>query len=135
MQSDNAGAASPRKKILIIDDDEDVHVIIMEVLKSRENYQYFGARDGKEGIEAAKKILPDLILLDIMMPAIDGFGVQEYLRKDTATESIPIIFVTARTSLEDTIRAVGQGASGYIEKPFDLKRLLRKIDSLMGQNK
>jgi len=122
---------SEQKKILIVDDEEDMHLIMAEIL-GKSGYKIFSARNGAEGLDVARKTMPDLIILDIMMPAIDGFKVQEILREDPKLCKIPVVFVTARTALEDTIQAITHGAAGYIEKPFDVKHITRKIESILG---
>ena len=123
--------AENKKKVLVIDDEEDMQVIATEVLK-RNGYEAYSARNGQDGLNMAQSVKPDLILLDVMMPLIDGFRLQELLLEDEKTKMIPIVFVTARTALEDTVRAVSKGAVGYIEKPFDVKQLVRKIESLLN---
>jgi len=122
---------SPAKKILVIDDEEKVQELVLDILLPH-GYTMYSARNGEEGVAKAKEIIPNLILLDIMMPIMDGFKVQETLKEDKSTEHIPIVFITAKTSLHDTMRAMSSGAAGYIEKPFDVKRLLRKVKSLLA---
>lgn len=120
------------KKILIIDDEEDVHLIITEALASS-GYAVKSMKSGTTGIALARAEKPDLILLDVMMPALDGFQVQQALKDDPTTKNIPIIFITARAALEDTVRAVTHGAVGYIEKPIDVHRLIQKVDSVFSK--
>ncbi len=123
-----------KKKILVIDDEQKVRELIADLL-GHQGYQLCFAEDGPQGLEAAKRELPDLILLDVMMPTMDGFQVQKKLSEDGNTAKIPVVFVTARAALEDTMRAMSQGAAGYIEKPFDVKRLVRKVESLLEPKK
>ena len=119
------------KKILIIDDEKEAQELLMEILKA-EGYQLFTAGDGLTGLETAKRVRPDLILLDILMPQMDGLLVQEQIREDPAIAKVPIVFITAKSSVDSAHRAVTAGASGYIEKPFEVKRLLAKIRALLA---
>jgi DNA-binding response OmpR family regulator len=122
------------KKILIIDDEREAQELLCEILKF-EGYQTFTAADGIAGLESVKSVKPDLILLDILMPQMDGLLVQEKIRENPETAGIPIIFITAKSSVDSAHRAVSSGASGYIEKPFEVKRLLAKIRSLLEKHK
>lgn len=102
--------------ILIIDDTPDNIRILNEIL--RNDYRILFARSGTQGIEIAKKELPDLILLDIVMPGMDGYEVCKVLKNETATMWIPIIFVTAMVSVEEETKGLEAGAIDYITKPF-----------------
>jgi DNA-binding response OmpR family regulator len=119
-----------KKKILLIDDDMQIRELLRRCVE-RWGYEFASAQDGKEGIDKVKEFQPNLILLDIMMPEMDGFSVQDHLKNDPETANIPIIFTTAKNTIEDTITAMSQGAVGYVEKPFDMDRLLRKIKALL----
>lgn len=122
-----------KNKILMIDDEENIRKLVNGVLVLNGYTPHF-AKDGPEGVSMAKRILPDLILLDIRMPGMDGFEVLRQLKADPATKGIPVVFMTASSVLEDTIHAMSQGAAGYIEKPIDLNRFLRKVNSLLGRD-
>ncbi len=124
--------AQPPKRILLIDDEPEVQDLLTLFLKIR-GYEGHLARNGEEGIEMAKKLLPDLILLDIMMPKVDGFRVQETLKQDPDASKIPIIFITAKAEPENAQKAITAGAKAYIEKPFDLNTLTETIHSALGQ--
>lgn len=116
------------KKILVIEDDKTVRRNIT-LLLNEEGYTVFTARDGREGIVTAKKICPDLILCDIMMQGVDGYGVFVTLLKDPATRTIPFIYLTAKVEKEDIRRGMSLGADDYIFKPFDAEDLLNSIAS------
>jgi CRP/FNR family transcriptional regulator, cyclic AMP receptor protein len=116
------------KTILIIEDNEDIRENVAEIL-TLSNYNVLTAANGKEGIEAAQKQHPDLIICDIMMPGIDGYGVLHVLRKDTATQSIPFIFLTSKSERSDFRAAMELGADDYITKPFAGNELLNAIES------
>ena len=116
-----------KNKILIIEDNKDVRENISEIL-SLSGYDTLTASNGKEGVEAALKMQPDLILCDIMMPELDGYGVLRILSKNQASASIPFIFLTAKTEMTDMRRGMTLGADDYITKPFDDVELLDTIE-------
>jgi len=115
------------RKLLVIDDHDDIRENIAEIL-SLAGYETFTAANGKKGVEAAIRHIPDLVICDIMMPELDGYGVLHLLRKNTATENIPFIFLTARTERGDFRKGMEMGADDYITKPFDDIELLNAIE-------
>lgn len=114
------------KKILVIEDEVMVREGLVELL-SAEGYLPISARDGEEGVRLAWETLPDLILCDIMMPRLDGFGVLSRLSRDAATATIPFIFLTARTERDDIRLGMSLGADDYIMKPFSIDDVLHAI--------
>ena len=116
------------KTILIIEDNEDIRENVAEIL-TLSDYKVKLATNGKEGIEMAQKELPDLIICDIMMPGIDGYGVLLVLHKAPETQSIPFIFLTSKSERSDFRAAMELGADDYITKPFSGNELLNAIDS------
>jgi len=113
------------KKILIIDDEMD----FIDLLKARleaEGYEIIAACDGAQGLEKAKEEKPDLILLDIMMPKMDGYQVCRFLKFDEAFKHIPIIMLSARSQAQDQKKGTEVGADAYVTKPFDNADLLKK---------
>ena len=118
------------KKILVIDDLPE-NVFMLQDRLEHEGYEVITAYDGKNGIEKAKAELPDLILLDVMMPDINGLEVCKILVNDEKTASIPIILVTAKTGAEDTKEGLDAGAFDYIKKPFNKIELLARVRSAL----
>ncbi len=118
------------KKILVIDDLPENVFLIQDRLE-REGYEVITAFDGKTGIQRTKNELPDLILLDVMMPEMSGFEVCKILINDPLTSRIPIILVTARTEAEDIKEGLEAGAFDYIKKPFNRIELLARIHSAL----
>ena len=116
------------KTILIIEDNEDIRENVVEILMLSE-YKTLTAKNGKEGIEAAQKNIPDLIVCDIMMPGVDGYGVLHVLHKDPSTQNIPFIFLTSKSERSDFRSAMEMGADDYITKPFAGNELLNAIES------
>ncbi|MFB3057498.1 MAG: response regulator transcription factor, partial [Ignavibacteriaceae bacterium] len=118
------------KRILVIDDLHE-NVFLLQDRLEHEGYEVLTAYDGKSGIEKAITEIPDLILLDVMMPDINGFDVCKTLVNDSKTSTIPIILVTAKTDVEDTKEGLDAGAYGYIKKPFNKVELLARVKSAL----
>ncbi len=120
-----------KKKILIIDDEPDVIKIVDFRLKSA-GYKVNMASDGREGIESIKKERPDLILLDIRMPVMDGYEVCRRIKSDEEFSGIPVIFLTASSGATIKDKVSEYMADDYIIKPFDSENLLKKVKNLIG---
>ncbi|OGX07660.1 MAG: hypothetical protein A2Z88_00765 [Omnitrophica WOR_2 bacterium GWA2_47_8] len=113
-------------KILIIEDEPHISKLVAYLLQ-KGGYAVVQAVDGKKGIAAAKKELPDLILLDVMMPGMDGFTVAKALREDKRTSAIPILMLSSAAQYKDRIKGISSGATDYLTKPFEPKELLQKV--------
>lgn len=116
------------KHILLIEDNTDVRENTAEILELA-NYKVSQAENGKVGVEFAQKLKPDLIICDIMMPELDGYGVIYLLSKNPETSSIPFIYLTAKSDRSDFRKGMDMGADDYITKPFDDIELLRAVES------
>ena len=114
------------KKILVIEDEEFVRENILELLDA-EGFDVFGAQNGLIGVDLAKAKMPDLILCDVMMPGLDGYGVLTTIRQDPAMAAIPFIFLTAKAAKADFRQGMELGADDYITKPFTRAELLGAI--------
>lgn len=117
--------------VLIIDDNNDIRQYERTLLQ--DNYFVLEASDGKEGIDVAKKEVPDLVICDVMMPVMDGLEFTEQLKTNTATSHIPVIMLTAKNLEEHRAEGYAHGADSYITKPFHSKVLLARIDNLLKQ--
>lgn len=115
-----------KANILVVDDQE-INVKLLQKILEKEGYVLQVARDGQEGVDSARRQLPDLILLDIMMPQKDGFQVCEELRQDSSTEHIPIIFLSAKTETEDIVKGLDAGGNDYVTKPFNKTEVLARV--------
>ena len=115
-----------QKKILIVDDERDIVKALMIRLQSN-GYHVVAAFDGAQGISMANKEIPDLVILDIRMPAGDGFSVVEKLKQSDRTDRIPIIFLTGSPERNAEEKAIGLGARFYIKKPYDPEELLDAV--------
>jgi DNA-binding response OmpR family regulator len=120
-------------KILVIDDLPE-NVFLLQDRLEREGYEIITSYDGKSGIEKAIKEIPDLILLDVMMPDLNGIEVCKVLVLNPITTNIPIILVTAKSGAEDTKEGLEAGAFDYIKKPFDRIELLARVHSALKLN-
>lgn len=121
-------------KILVIEDEDQVREIILEMLEAEE-FNAIGAENGSVGVQLALEQIPDLILCDVMMPELDGYGVITALRQNPATETIPFIFLTAKASKPDIRQGMDLGADDYLTKPFTLNELLAAISTRLEKKK
>lgn len=112
--------------VLVIEDNEQ-NLYLMRFLLEKNDFTVVEATDGINGVEAAKKIKPDLILLDIQLPIMDGYAVARELRKDDQLAAVPIVAVTSYAMAGDRERALEAGADGYIEKPIDPEKFIEQI--------
>jgi len=117
------------KLILVVDDDPDILWALRRNLGD-EGYEVLTARDGVEALKIAPRHRPDLIILDISMPRLDGLQVCHNLRRDPTLASVPILFLTAREAVEDRIKGLEEGADDYLVKPFDLRELKARVRAL-----
>ena len=118
-------------KVLIVDDIKDNRFMIKLTLKQAGSYHFFEASNGKEGVEIALKELPHIILMDAMMPIMDGFEAIRILRSDPATKNIPILMVSALGKKNEKVKALQSGISDFISKPFDKTELAIRVNSLL----
>lgn len=121
-----------KARIQIIEDNDDIRESIVEILELA-NYEVIAADNGKAGIELATQHVPDLILCDIMMPELDGYGVLYLLGKNPQTASIPFIFLTAKAERTDMRKGMEMGADDYLTKPFDDMELLNAVESRLSK--
>jgi DNA-binding response OmpR family regulator len=120
-----------KKKVLVVDDEDDIRHFLELVLRDR-GYEVFVAAGGEEGLERALEVRPDLILLDIMMPVLDGWEVLRRLKERAETAGFPVAVLSARTEAKDRARGIREGAVDYIGKPFTLQELLRRIEAIFN---
>lgn len=122
-------------RVVCIEDEPDM-IELMRLLLTRQGFEVIGARGGKEGIELVEKNLPELILLDIMMPDLDGWEVYDHLKQNPKTRDIPVIVVTARAQTAEKLKALGEaGVDDYIVKPFGPGQLLDSIQRVLGRKR
>ena len=123
-----------KKRILLVDDEPDLVQLVSLRLQAA-GYEVQTAYDGQQAIEQVKKNRPDLMILDLMLPKIDGYKVCRLLKFDERTQNLPILIFTARAQAEDVTLATECGADAYLTKPFDASTLLSKLGELLGAEK
>ncbi|MBI5957686.1 MAG: response regulator transcription factor [Chloroflexi bacterium] len=116
----------PKKRLLIIEDDVDVSEMLVTFFESQ-GYEVFHAEEGAEGITLSRSKFPNLVLLDVMLPDMDGFDVCKALRTTTLTKYIPITFLTQRDARADKVAGLELGADDYVTKPFDIEELRLRV--------
>ena len=122
-----------RKLVLVADDDPDILDLVTFRL-DRAGYEVVQARDGQEALDAALERTPDLCVLDVMMPRLDGYEVTRRLRQESATRSVPIILLTARAQEADVQRGFESGATDYVKKPFSPQELRARVEALLARS-
>lgn len=120
--------------VLVVDDDP-VILRLLEVNFEMEGFTVVRASDGAEGLERAREVLPDVVVLDVMMPRMTGYEVAAALRGDSATAAIPIIFVTARAQSGDVERGMELGVDDYVTKPFDPLDLIVRVNTVLARSR
>jgi DNA-binding response OmpR family regulator len=121
--------AGLKKKLLIADDDAGILTALHETLE--ENYLIYSASDGAEALGLAQKVMPDLIILDMMMPKMDGLEACSRIKAGSKTSAIPVLLLTGKNQMEDTQKGFESGADAYMVKPFLPEILLKKIRELI----
>lgn len=119
-------------RVLVVDDEAPIRLLCRVNLEA-EGMEVLEAADGLEGIEQAREVRPDVILLDVMMPGLDGWQVAEQLLDDPATNGIPIVFLTARAELRDRARGIDLGGMEYVTKPFNPIELAPIVQGLLDR--
>lgn len=120
------------KKILIVEDEENVRSLIKETLEFLNKYEIYEAGTGKEALEKIREIHPDLVILDIMLPDIDGYSICEQIKEDPSLSTL-VLMLTARSSELDKRVGYSMGADEYMTKPFGLADLITRIENLLGE--
>jgi DNA-binding response OmpR family regulator len=121
---------SMKAKILVVDDDPDLTNLVRSILEA-EDYMVYSAESGEEALGEVPKLRPDLIILDIILPGIDGYNICKILKTDDHTSPIPIIILSIRSSVEDRIMGLNIGADDYITKPFDPGELAARVEAVL----
>lgn len=118
------------KKILIVDDEPNI-VMALEYTFKKNNFEVFIARDGQEALDILKNQLPDIIILDVMMPMVDGFATLEQIKKEERLQNCKVIFLSAKNKEKDIEKGISLGADLYVVKPFSTKKLVEQVQDLL----
>jgi len=121
----------PKKRLLVVDDEQDMLLAIKLRLQAT-GYEVFTAVDGLEGLSQARQLKPDLIILDIMLPKMNGYKVSRFLKFDEEFKHIPIIMLTALAGDDDRTTGVETGADAYVTKPFESQMLVDTVRRFLG---
>lgn len=128
-----ADEASERKRILVVDDNADIRTLVRELISGE--YDVFEAANGKEGVAKAARLVPDLVICDIMMPVMDGFECCRRIKNEMSTSHIPVLMLTACSMDEQRVEGYDSGADGYVSKPFNAEVLRARIHSLIANRR
>ncbi len=123
-----------KEKILIVEDEKDI-IKMLEYNLKKEGYRILSARDGEDALDLAIKELPDLVILDLMLPGMDGLEVCKELKKEMKTAPIPVIMLTAKSQESDKVLGLELGADDYITKPFSPRELIARIKAVLRRTK
>lgn len=118
------------EKILIVDDEPNI-LLSLEFLMKKKGYEVFIARDGKEALDIIDKTIPNLVVLDIMMPEVDGYEVCKYIKTKPKFSNSKVIFLSAKIKEEEIQKGLALGADDYLTKPFSTRKLMQKITELL----
>ena len=121
------------EKILVVDDEKSI-CDVLELVLSREGYEVFSANNGEEALKKLNVVLPDLIILDIIMPGIDGYEVCKRIRENPSFKKIPIIIHTGKSKEEDILKGFKAGANEYLTKPVNLMEFIAAVKRLLNQS-
>jgi len=119
-----------KNKILIVDDEPNI-VMSLEYAFKKKAFEVFIARDGSEALEILKSSIPDVVLLDIMMPNVDGYQTVKYIKSTKSLEAVKVVFLTAKNKASDVEKGLNLGADKYLIKPFSIKKIVSEIMELM----
>jgi putative two-component system response regulator len=118
-----------KKIIVVVDDEDNIRSALKEVLS--ETYRVYDAADGVEALRLIRRIMPDVVILDILMPEADGYEVCTMLKQDKRTTHIPVIFLSAKAQINDTEKGFKCGGDAFVAKPFSAGKLLKKISEVI----
>ena len=119
------------KTIILVVEDEAAIRLGLSAAMSRQGYRVITAENGNDAIQKAGEYHPDLIISDVMMPVLDGFEMKKKLSADPDLASIPLIYLTARTAVEDRVKGIRDGADDYVTKPFDIDELAARVEAVL----
>ncbi|HEX5773336.1 response regulator transcription factor [Geomobilimonas luticola] len=121
-----------KNKILVVEDEESL-LKLESILLSSKGYNVTGVMDGRSALEEIAANPPDLVILDIMLPELDGFEVCRHIKEDPATKGIPVVMLTAKKNSQDYARGMEMGADAYITKPFKSAKVIETIEGLLNK--
>jgi DNA-binding response OmpR family regulator len=120
-----------KKRVLVVEDDDSIATMLVKMLAQK--YEVERARDGAEGLAAADRFHPQLVILDVMMPGLDGYAVAQRMRLVPTLKNVSIIFLTAKGGPMDVVKGIQSGARFYVSKPFKMDDLMGKVRKALGE--
>ncbi|TCK69393.1 response regulator receiver domain-containing protein [Winogradskyella wandonensis] len=120
-----------KKKIVIVDDEPNI-VMTLEYTFKKNNFEVYIARDGSEALEILESIIPDVIMLDVMMPKVDGYQTLKAIKENKALANTKVVFLTAKNKASDVEKGLKLGADKYLTKPFSIKQIVSEINELIA---
>src|SRR5712692_3412096 len=131
----SGGAPSgPARKVLLVDDEDSLRKVLRDLLE-RDGFEVSEARDGVQALDQVDRVGPDIIVLDLNLPALDGYGVLAQLRSRPATASIPVIVLTAKGDEDNEVRVFELGADDFLQKPFRARALSARLEAVLGRRR
>ncbi len=122
------------KKLLLIDDDPNLILLVKDYLEFR-GYNVVTAENGREALEVIDQNIPDMIICDVMMPEMDGYSLVKHIRQEPHTNTIPVLFLSAKGQSQDRVKGLNEGADVYMVKPFEPEELVAQVESSLNQIK
>ncbi|WP_339623846.1 response regulator [uncultured Winogradskyella sp.] len=119
------------KKIIIVDDEPNI-VMTLEYTFKKHNFEVYIARDGSEALEILKSVIPDVIMLDVMMPKVDGYQTLKLIKENKQLKHTKVVFLTAKNKASDIEKGLKLGADKYLTKPFSVKKIVSEINALIA---
>jgi DNA-binding response OmpR family regulator len=130
----NVNASGHSRKVLLVEDEEPLRRVLKDLLE-REGFMVFEAADGVKALDEIDRAAPDIVVLDLNLPRLDGYGVLSHLRARAATVDLPVIVLTAKGDEDSEVRVFEYGASDYLTKPFRPRALSARLHALLGRTK
>jgi len=129
-----AGPQGPARRVLLVDDEDSLRKVLKDLLE-REGYEVSEARDGVQALDQVDRVGPDVIVLDLNLPGLDGYGVLSQLRSRPATADIPVVVLTAKGDEDNEVRVFELGADDFLQKPFRARALAARLEAVLGRRR
>jgi DNA-binding response OmpR family regulator len=129
-----SGSQGPAHKVLLVDDEDSLRKVLKDLLE-REGYEVSEARDGVQALDQVDRVGPDIVVLDLNLPGLDGYGVLSHLRSRPATAGLPVIVLTAKGDEDNEVRVFALGADDFLQKPFRARALSARLEAVLGRRR
>ncbi|HJQ65966.1 MAG TPA: response regulator, partial [Gemmatimonadales bacterium] len=129
-----SGPHGPARRVLLVDDEDSLRKVLKDLLE-REGYEVAEARDGVQALDQVDRVGPDVVVLDLNLPGLDGYGVLSQLRSRPATADLPVIVLTAKGDEDNEVRVFELGADDFLQKPFRARALSARLEAVLGRRR